>query len=142
MAIGLALPLQWVRERLAGQRPLQLGFDGLLIVGAAVSLVSAGPALEYPFPGKATASKRIESELGSRDIVLIPFRANWSFATESDFEADVEPWGRWLRYQYATFDFSSVREPGLYVIEYAGHATAPFRIAADVYRQGVWQPTL
>lgn len=58
------------------------------------------------------------------------------------FEAQIEPWGRWLRYQYATFDFSSVREPGIYVIDYAGHATTPFRIAADVYKQGVWQPTL
>jgi hypothetical protein len=47
-----------------------------------------------------------------------------------------------MRYQYARFDFSSVREPGLYAIEYAGERTAPFRIAADVYRRGVWQPTL
>lgn len=58
------------------------------------------------------------------------------------FEANIKPWGRWLRYQYATFDFSTVREPGLYAIEYAGHTTTPFRIAADVYKQGVWQPTL
>jgi len=58
------------------------------------------------------------------------------------FEADIKPWGRWLRYQYATFDFSTVREPGLYTIEYAGHTTTPFKIAPDVYKQGVWQPTL
>jgi hypothetical protein len=53
-----------------------------------------------------------------------------------------EPWGRWIRYQYARFDFSSVEEPGLYVLEYAGERTEPFRIAADVYRRGVWQPAL
>jgi endoglucanase len=56
--------------------------------------------------------------------------------------ADIKPWGQWLRYRYASFDFSAVREPGIYVIEYAGHNTAPFRIAADVYDKGVWQPTL
>ncbi len=29
------------------------------------------------------------------------------------------PWGRWMRHQCARFDFSSVKEPGLYVLEYA-----------------------
>ncbi len=50
-------------------------------------------------------------------------------------------WGNYLRYTYATFDFSAVRDAGLYVIEYGDLATAPFQIAADVYEQ-VWQPTL
>jgi endoglucanase len=57
-------------------------------------------------------------------------------------EAQVKPWGRWLRYQYASFDFTTVQQPGLYAIEYAGHTSTPFRIAADVYRNGVWQPSL
>ena len=35
-----------------------------------------------------------------------------------------------------------MREPGLYAIEYAGRVGSPFRIAADVYRHGVWQPSL
>lgn len=58
------------------------------------------------------------------------------------FRHAVAPWGRWLRYQYARFDFSSVREPGLYVIEYAGQRSEPFRLAEDVYRNGVWQRSL
>ncbi|HXY01424.1 MAG TPA: glycoside hydrolase family 9 protein [Candidatus Limnocylindrales bacterium] len=57
------------------------------------------------------------------------------------FQGEVKPWGKWLRYQYAHFDFSAVREPGIYVIEYAGQTTAPFRIAKDVY-QGIWHSTL
>jgi len=52
------------------------------------------------------------------------------------------PWGRYLRYQYARFDFTAVKEPGLYVIDYGGVRTEPFRIASDVYRQGLWQSTL
>ncbi|MGB6306405.1 MAG: glycoside hydrolase family 9 protein, partial [Steroidobacteraceae bacterium] len=58
------------------------------------------------------------------------------------FRGTIKPWGKWLRYRYASFDFSPVRTPGVYAIDYAGHTSAPFRIAADVYRQGVWQPSL
>ncbi|MGO9097169.1 MAG: glycoside hydrolase family 9 protein [Bryobacteraceae bacterium] len=53
----------------------------------------------------------------------------------------VTPWGKWFRYNYARFDFSSVREPGLYTIEYAGQRTEPFPIAKDVYSH-IWQPSL
>jgi len=52
------------------------------------------------------------------------------------------PWGRFLRYTYARFDFTAVQDPGLYVLEFAGVRTDPFRIAEDVYRHDVWQPTL
>jgi endoglucanase len=58
------------------------------------------------------------------------------------FRGPIKQWGKWLRYEYAWFDFSQVREPGVYAIEYAGHATSPFRVAADVYQKGVWQPSL
>jgi hypothetical protein len=51
-------------------------------------------------------------------------------------------WGRFLRYEYGVFDFSYVRGPGIYVVEYGGHRSEPFRIAEDVYSNGVWQPTL
>lgn len=61
---------------------------------------------------------------------------------EEVFSGAVKPWGKWLRYQYAQFDFSAVHEPGIYAIEYAGHINTPFRIAKDVYHRGVWQPSL
>jgi len=57
------------------------------------------------------------------------------------FSGEVKPWGKWLRYNYAHFDFSSVREPGIYAIEYAGRPNPPFRIARDVYAH-IWQPSL
>ena len=47
----------------------------------------------------------------------------------------------WLRYDYAKFDFSAVKEPGLYVIEYAGQRTDVFPIARDVYDR-TWQTSL
>jgi endoglucanase len=52
------------------------------------------------------------------------------------------PWGDFLRYRYSTFDFSRVREPGLYQIGYGGQLSQPFRIDAQVYARGAWQPTL
>jgi endoglucanase len=58
------------------------------------------------------------------------------------FQDAIKPWGRWLRYQYATFDLTAVRDPGLYRIEFQGHSFGPFRIAAAIYDQGVWQPSL
>ena len=57
------------------------------------------------------------------------------------FRGEIKPWGKWLRYQYAHFDFSTMREPGLYAIEYAGHINGPFRIANHVY-EGIWHPSL
>ncbi|MEO8019829.1 MAG: glycoside hydrolase family 9 protein [Pseudomonadota bacterium] len=51
-------------------------------------------------------------------------------------------WGRFLRYQYATLDFSDVKEPGLYVVHYGAQVSNPFRINTDVFTREVWQPTL
>ncbi len=51
-------------------------------------------------------------------------------------------WGAYLCYHYARFDFSSVREPGMYRIDYEGQSSAVFPIDERVYRDGVWQPTL
>lgn len=57
------------------------------------------------------------------------------------FEGPVSEPTPWLRYKYAKFDFSNVREPGLYAIEYAGQRTELFPIAKDVYSK-TWQPSL
>lgn len=54
--------------------------------------------------------------------------------------AEPKPWGNYLRYSYRTFDFTSVKAPGIYVLDYAGTRTAPFRIAGDVYANA-WHPT-
>src|SRR3984885_2813834 len=69
-------------------------------------------------------------------------RLNAAGQYDEVFHGDIKPWGKWLRYQYASFDFSPVREAGVYAIDYAGHTTGPFRIAADLYDKGVWQPSL
>ena len=48
--------------------------------------------------------------------------------------AKVEPWGVYnSRYNYVTIDFSQVKEPGLYVIDYNGTLTNAFPIDRNVY---------
>jgi endoglucanase len=53
-----------------------------------------------------------------------------------------KPWGDFLRYHYAHFDFSDVKQEGMYQLVYGQQKSEPFRIAKDVYNQNVWQPTL
>jgi len=57
------------------------------------------------------------------------------------FEGPITPPTPWLRYVYSTFDFTTVTEPGLYVVEYADQRTAPFPIAKDAYAN-IWQDSL
>ncbi len=57
------------------------------------------------------------------------------------FEGQITPSTPWLRYVYSKFDFTSVKDPGLYVIEYAGQRTAPFPISGDAYAN-IWQDSL
>ena len=51
-------------------------------------------------------------------------------------------WGRFLRYDYARADFSGVKQPGLYRLRYKDSASSVFKIDADVYERGVWQPVI
>ena len=56
-------------------------------------------------------------------------------------EGPITPSTPWLRYVYSKFDFTSVKDPGLYVIEYADQRTAPFPISKDAYAN-IWQDSL
>ena len=51
-------------------------------------------------------------------------------------------WGDFLRYSYTIFDFSEIKEPGLYQVSYGKNISEPFRIDKDIYQKSVWQPTL
>ncbi|HEX4321021.1 MAG TPA: glycoside hydrolase family 9 protein [Acidobacteriaceae bacterium] len=57
------------------------------------------------------------------------------------FEGPITPSTPWLRYVYSKFDFTPVKDPGLYVIEYADQRTAPFPISEDAYAN-IWQDSL
>ncbi len=61
-------------------------------------------------------------------------------------KAKVEPWGSYLRYAYATADFSAVTQTGLYFVQYGSQKTGVFPIGPHVYddiwhlTQDVWFP--
>lgn len=56
------------------------------------------------------------------------------------YKSDVKVWGKYLRYNYAKFDFSSVKEQGVYYIQYGNEITNSFTIDPNVY-DNVWHPT-
>jgi hypothetical protein len=62
-------------------------------------------------------------------------------AYQQVFEGPIAPSTPWMRYVYSKFDFTTVNNPGLYVIEYAGQRTAPFPISKDAYTN-IWQDSL
>lgn len=51
-------------------------------------------------------------------------------------------WGEFLRYKYLRFDFSDIKNEGLYVIKYGDIPSNRFEIKKDVFARHVWQPSL
>ncbi len=87
--------------------------------------------------------KRAIVELDQRDMTTLP--AALEQLTETGWQPvrtlEGKVWGHFLRYRYLIFDFTDTPE-GMYRITYGASASAPFRVAADVYDRGVWQPVL
>ena len=65
---------------------------------------------------------------------------------EKVFTGEIKPWGPYFKYNYVKFDFSSVREPGVYFIQYGNTKTNDFLIDEHVYDKitdattDVWVP--
>ena len=69
------------------------------------------------------------------------YRVTSEGGSEVILTAELKPWGNFLRYYYVKFDFTSVKEPGLYFIKYGDQKTNTFAIDADVYND-IWHPTM
>ena len=54
-------------------------------------------------------------------------------------QEEAKVWGDFLRYHYLQFDFSEIKESGLYQVAYGEYQSPVFRIATDVWDKGVWQ---
>ena len=83
-------------------------------------------------------------ELDSKDTEIQEFRL---FRVESTGMVRVEAgetrfWGNFLRYGYATLDFSEIEIPGVYELSYGETSSHPFQISGDVFKHNTWQPTL
>jgi endoglucanase len=53
----------------------------------------------------------------------------------------VKTWGKHFRYNYLEFDFSDIKENGIYYIKYGDRVTNTFPISEQVY-ETAWHPTL
>ena len=66
--------------------------------------------------------------------------------TEVAFKGDIKTWGPYFKYNYVKFDFSAVKQPGIYYIQYGDTKTNNFLIDAHVYDKitdattDVWVP--
>ncbi len=78
-----------------------------------------------------------DKPLTSASVWQLNDKGQWS----QKYQGDVKEWGDFWRYHYARFDFSEVREPGLYRIQYGDQKTGPFPIGPNVFDE-IWQPTL
>jgi endoglucanase len=78
----------------------------------------------------------------TRRLPVVVSRITGTGALEKVMEAAPESWGRFLRSEYLRLDFTPVETPGMYVASYGDARSSPFRIATDVYRRHVWQPTV
>ena len=103
------------------------------------------PVIQVSQVGYAPAQpKRAVIELDRLDDEAAPVRLYRLTGTgrEEVLSRPPERWGEFLRYDYLTFDFTEVTQPGLYVLAFRDRESQPFEIADDVFSRNVWQPTL
>jgi hypothetical protein len=69
------------------------------------------------------------------------YRINDDGSQVKALDGKLTNWGKFMRYNYFKFDFSTVKEPGIYKIQYGNIITEPFPIGKNVY-ENIWHPTL
>lgn len=102
------------------------------------------PVIEFSQVGYTPAQdKRAVIELDKDDMPLkeaVLYQVTEDGSATEKLRAPIRSWGRYLRYNYQTFDFSTVKDPGIYYIQYGNEKTNTFAINADVYAN-IWHPT-
>ncbi len=104
------------------------------------------PNVGFSQIGYTPAQKKVAViELDRNDKVAAKakiWRVNADGSSTLVLTPEVKEWGVFYdRYNYAQCDFSAVREPGTYYIEYKGVKTNPFPINVNVY-DGKWHNTM
>ena len=85
---------------------------------------------------------RADQPLGSAKLM----RIKGDGTTEEAWSGNIRPWGTYFKYNYVKFDFSDVKQPGVYYIQYGDTRTNDFLIDEHVYDKitdattDVWVP--
>ncbi len=117
-----------------------------LVTPHAVKGWRSDPVVQVSQVGYHPAQQKIAViELDKHDMVrnevsLIRIGANGDVKTV--LHSNPTDWGNFLRYHYLQFDFSSVKDSGMYRVQYGKYQSALFQISTQVYNKNVWQPTL
>ena len=93
----------------------------------------------HPNQNKVAVIELDKNDIPFKKARLLKVTADGKFVEK--YKSKIKNWGKYLRYNYSTFDFTPAKESGLYTIEYGDIHTKPFRIAQDVY-ESAWHPTL
>jgi hypothetical protein len=117
-----------------------------LITPNAVENYTYDPVVQVSQVGYHPAQQKvavIETDKYDDDVQPVKLlRINNEGGTTEIISQAPSEWGDFLRYKYYQLDFSEVKEPGMYQVQYEDYTTEPFQIAEDVFQRDVWQPTL
>jgi endoglucanase len=117
-----------------------------LVTPHAIEGFKSAPVVQVSQVGYHPRQQKIAViELDAKDnalptVSLLRVKENGGF--ETVLKTAAKKWGKFLRYNYLQFDFTSIEKPGMYLVKYGSYQTAPFQISNEVYNRNVWQPTL
>jgi hypothetical protein len=93
----------------------------------------------HPNQTKVAVIELDDREKNFTEVALIKITENGEEVIKTATPAH---WGNFLRYNYLKFDFTEIKETGLYQVKYGSSQSSVFRIASNIYDRGVWQPVL
>jgi len=95
------------------------------------------PNIGFSQVGYIPSQKKIAViELDKKDKTLPSaslYKINEDGKTTEAFSGNIVSWGDYYKYHYVKFDFSSVKDPGIYYIQYGDNKTNIFLINNNVY---------
>jgi endoglucanase len=92
----------------------------------------------HPLQQKIAIIELDRNDVPKKEASLYQVTSNGKEAVHT---AKVEVWGNYLRYNYVKFDFSSVKTPGIYYIQYGDFSSNTFVVDNKVHEK-IWHPTL
>lgn len=94
----------------------------------------------HPEQEKIAVIETDKTDLEIEEVKLQKVNSRGGFTTV--ISKRPKEWGDFLRYKYYHFDFSEIKDSGMYIVSYKDFKTRPFQISKEVYKRDVWQPTL
>ena len=94
----------------------------------------------HPMQQKIAVIELDKHDTELKEASLVRIEANGELKTV--LQSGPSDWGNFLRYHYLQFDFTAVKDPGMYRVKYGQYQSGIFQISKDIYKKDVWQPTL